>query len=110
MSTITKQILVAKQILGLAAAGTLALVLAGPAVSAETTGRSVASEPTEDWDTGRASGDLSLPQLPWMTSSTGEPVTAVGMLGPELRTIGPFLLHPAMPGTRLSASGSKSQP
>lgn len=95
MSTITTR--------GWLAAGALMLALASPAISAETTGRSVASDPIEAWDTGRASGDVPFPQLPWMT--TTEPATAEGLLGPQIETLGPFLLEPAL-STRFSANGS----
>jgi hypothetical protein len=91
--------------LQLLAAGTLAL--ASPAVAAETTGRSVASELIEAWDTGRASGDVPFPHLPWMTAD--RPSTAEGLLGPRVATLGPFLLQPEIPASGFSegASGSR---
>ena len=95
-----------KHFVELVAAGAFALALAAPAISAETTGRSVATEPTEAWDTGQASGDVPFPHLPWMATDSDQPATAAGLAGLELQTLGPFLLQPSMPPTQFSSGPS----
>lgn len=97
MNTNAKRILIA--------AGGLVLALATPALSAETTGRSVAND-VEAWDTGRASGDIPFPQLPWMSSNADQPATADGVLAPRPQTLGPFLLQP-IPATRFSSNAER---
>lgn len=92
-----------KHFVELVAAGGLVLALAAPAISAETTGRSVATEPAEAWDTGQTSGDVPFPHLPWMATDSGQPATVAGLAGPQLQTLGPFLLQPSMPPTRFSS-------
>jgi hypothetical protein len=83
----------------------LVLTIASPVMGAETTGRGVASEPGEAWDTGRASGDIPFPEFRWMSGDNDQIVKADGLLGPKLDTLGPFLLQPNTPATRFSARG-----